>query len=139
MVNLFSVLVLLGSLGVVFFVTATLLMEKKWGLNGKKSRFRIGILMSAGVSMLSFILLGQTNGVREEPYLLGEKVYLVAGGISSIGAVFLLAAFVSLWKVFFRKEDRQDLALTRSWIRGSLGFLGTGILLVGASFVLSNL
>lgn len=129
---------LLALVGILFFLPAAFLVEKKGGLNGQKSKLRNGVSACVVTYIVFVILRVIYSGTVELPDRQpgNETLYLVSGGISSLASFAFLGALISVWKLLRKKNTIED---NQKWLRLSLWFWGLSMILFGIGLVLSNL
>ena len=114
-----------GIFSLLFFLIAAQLRERKGNLDGRRSRYWIGV----GVSILIIIVsmsVSLSNGLVWEVTPTREEYVMLSGGLLSLGSIFFLAAIVCVWKLFSKKPHRIS---TTKW-------LNAGIILFGLAFLI---
>lgn len=122
-----------GVFSFVFFLIAALLRERKGNLNGRRSRYWIGVIASVLIIVVSMSVSLNTGLVWEVPSTSGEYA-LLSGRLLSLGSCFLIAAFC-VWKLFSKKARKTS---NEKWINATIVLFGIGFLIdfVGLVFAL---
>lgn len=123
-----------GVFSFLFFLIAALLRERKGNLNGRRSRYWIGVIASVLIIVVSMSVSLNTGLVWEVSPTSGEYV-LLSGGLLSLGSCFLIAAAFCVWKLFSKKARRTS---NEKWINASIVLFGIAFLIdfVGLVFAL---